>query len=272
MSRTRSIACRLLAGSGSARLVAYRWAPCTTIDSLVHGVTTHGELVVATCSPAHQPDDPLLDAQPVEVRLSILKDAADPSVRINSAAVHALGTLEWVPECESTQMLVTDELPVQVAAIAAGENGRLGIVRARRILVHDATGITPVALSDLRQCLAGSTATAPFPCTDEELDAYHEVLACGEETLCRITDAVSCGLLPGRELTRRPLREGCVHIGDRVYCADVDRTGMVLVKVGAESTETVFAPFPVEVDSIETLSAQLEGLVRDSAAMALPGR
>lgn len=269
-ARTRSIACRLLSGAGSATLVVYEWAPSTTMSSLVHGVSSRGELVVAACPPARHPAGTFPDGLPVDVRMSILKDAPDPSVRINSAGIHALGTFEWVSSGEVTTMLVNDELPPHVAAIAASENGRLGIVKAHRILVHESSGITPMLLSDLKGCLVGGSAVVPFPAINDELDASHAVLACGQDALCRLCDAVSCGRLPGKELTRRPLRNGCVRFGDQVFCADVDRTGMVLVHIGPEATETVFAPFRTEATSIQDLSERLEDLARDSALLEMP--
>lgn len=269
-SRTLSIACRLLSGAGSATLVVYEWAPSTTMASLVHGMSSRGQFVVAACPAANHPGGTFPDSLPVDVRLSILKDAADPAVRINSASVHALGTFEWVSSSETTRMLLDDELPPHVAAIAASENGRLGIVRSRRFLVHDSCGITPVMLADLERCLVGVSAVIPFPTIDDELDANHAVLACGQDALCRMCDAVTCGRLPGRELTRRPLRSGCVRFGDQVFCADVDRTGMVLVRIGPDATETVFAPFPDEVTSITDLTEQLDDLTRDSVPLELP--
>lgn len=269
-SRTRSLASRLLAGAGSASLVVYEWAPSTTMDSMVHGMSTRGEIVVAACPGSCHRAGTFPDALPVDVRLSILKDAPDPSVRINCAGVHALGIFEWVAPDEATRMMLDEELPAHVAAIAASENGRLGIVRARRVLVHDSSGITPMPVNELQRCLVGGAAVAPFPAVDEELDATHLVLACGQEVLCRLCDAVSDGRLAGRELTRRPLREGCVRFGDQVFCADVDRTGMVLVHIGPDTAETVFASFKGEVSSIEGLAEQIQGLAQDAALSDLP--
>ncbi|MFT8395339.1 hypothetical protein [Propionibacterium sp.] len=261
-SWTRSIACRLLSGAGSASLVVYEWAPSTAVDSLVHGVSTGGDLVVAACPATGHRISSFPDSFPVDVRLSILKDAADPSVRIKSAGVQALGTFEWVPAAEATRMLLANELPPDVGAILASENGRLGMVKAQRILVHDCSGITSLPLSELMDSLVGEDSMANFPDADEELDANHVVLSCGQEALCRMCDAVTRGNLPGKELTNRPLREGCVRFGDQVFCADVDRTGMVLVRIGTDGTETVFAPFGGDVDSMAELSDQIEGIAR----------
>ena len=47
-ARSRSCVHRLLAGAGQAGLVAYREDPMLTLAALAHGLTSEGEIVVAT--------------------------------------------------------------------------------------------------------------------------------------------------------------------------------------------------------------------------------
>ena len=128
---------------------------------------------------------------------------------------------------------------------------RVGVVDTDRLLVHDHSGLTPVPWSALDEELPD------FPRDDF---AVHDVIvSLDQEILKRLCDGVHIGLLPGAAAVRSSGPQVCPHVLDRVFCVDVDRTGVTLMHIGAEETVTAF----VEFDSCPTSLACLEQAVMD---------
>ena len=51
---------------------------------------------------------------------------------------------------------------------------------------------------------------------------------------------------------------------DKVFCIDVDRSGITLMHVGEHETATVFAGFEAPPSTLSALTAQVARLVDDS--------
>ena len=64
--------------------------------------------------------------------------------------------------------------------------GRLGVVRARRVLLHDSTGVTPMDLGPLLDACTGM----PFPTCEDEFDACDAAMGLGEDALWASADAI----------------------------------------------------------------------------------
>ena len=96
MQRARRMARRLLAGSGSAAVTAYRIDPSAPAAFVAHAMRADGRILVAACPPKSTPLAIAPDGVAVDVRLDVTLDAAEPGVRITAATAHLLGNLTWV--------------------------------------------------------------------------------------------------------------------------------------------------------------------------------
>ncbi|RLP07049.1 hypothetical protein [Propionibacterium australiense] len=263
VGRTQSIAYRLLCGSGCGALLAYRQEPQISIEFLAHGLTRSGHIVVACCP---TPGDEVAEmplSESIAIRLDVTKASQEPSVHIISSAVHLLGTLEWMPQQVSAQLLADDQLPPRVATTVTHPHGRLGVIRTQRVLLHDSTGVTPLAFGTLMEASTGM----PFPIVEEEFEAFDAAMSLGEDALWNIAEAIGDERIEGRICSRHAVTTGCPHTWNRIYCVDVDRYGLTLMLVEPTQTSTFFAPFGAPVDEMEALDKALQEL----ASKAAPG-
>lgn len=254
--RSRSIAHRLLCGTGCGSLLAYRQEPQVSIDFLAHGLTHSGHIVVACCPTPGDEVHEMPSAEPIAVRLDITRASCEPSVHIISSAVHLLGTLEWMPPQVAAQLLAEEQLPPRVASTVAHPFGRLGVIRTQRVLLHDSTGVTPMAFGSLMEA---STAM-PFPTIEEEFDAFDTAMGLGEDALWAIAEAIDGERIAGRVCSRHNVTAGCPHTWNRIYCVDVDCYGLTLMAVEPTTTSTFFAPFETPVTTADALGEALSGL------------
>lgn len=257
--RAASMAHRLLSGVGVATAVAYRHDPEHTVDVLAHGLTDDGDLVVALRADALP--EGVLDARggstgPTHVRLDVRREATEARVRIVAATVHLLGRVEWLEDHVSRVAAASGFLPADVALVAGAPGVLLGRVRSERVLLHDASGVTPFPYAEL---VSRETAGA-FPTTLEELDAQEAVSSLPAEELHALCDAVCDERLTGCVLSQRPSRGACDSTLGRVFCVDVDAVGVNLMRVAADTTSVVFVHFPQSVTDVPGLRRQLAGL------------
>ncbi len=158
---------RLLAGAGTATMVAYRLTPALEVDALAHGLTRDGELVVACRPSSGDAVEVLPEWRKLDVRLDVTKSAPEWSVRITSAGIHLLGVLEWVPAETVIDFLSAGVLPPRVAELAASPSGRLGVIRTDRVVLHDSVGITAIPFVEIAgnygQTASGPVRRRPFP-------------------------------------------------------------------------------------------------------------
>ncbi|WOQ16511.1 hypothetical protein [Raineyella sp. W15-4] len=302
--RARSMTDRLLSGTGCASLLAYEYEPGIEVGSMVHGLSSRGALVVASCLPPDAPAASLLDHWSTAVRMDVVKESLTPQVRIMASSLHLLGQLEWMSTDVTAGMLHRREVPRHVADIAMAPGGRLGVVHTQRILLHDASGVTPLGHPDdegavpIHRFPPESTDTmesdrpistghpagqrrarqrpahpspypAVFPSMDQEIEAYDVVASsCGDD-LTRIYEALADGRLAGVIWSRRPSTP-CPHTQDQTYYVDIDRTGITVMHVGESTTTTAFVAFPQEVDTLDQLGHQVALLLQDSAPQRQP--
>lgn len=265
---TRSVAARILAGSGSAALLAYQTNPVAGCDFVAHGLSDNAELVVVCCPPADDPLAALPRHQPIRVRLDVVKEAPIAEVSIVSATLHLLGILHWLDDEEQVDWALSERVPPRLAALALQPNAMMGVISTERVLLHDATGVTPMPYDEVI-CWEGEDWPI-FPLPDDEFDAHHIVANRPPEGLHALVDAVDQDVLPGWSVARKAEGVGCPHTWDRVFCVDVDRHGVLLMRVTAQGTQTCFLGFGEEITSCGLLANYLNDAEESSAPMRHP--
>ncbi len=256
----RSMTERIVRGAGSASFLAYRTAPMTSCEALVHGISRSGKLVIAACPDEADPVGQMVEGDRFNIRMDITKESPDPQFRLVAATVHLLGELEWQPEWIVDELIASGELPNDVAAIASMADGRLGVIDTDRCLIHDSAGVRSFDFSELVSADAGPV----FPSAYDEFDAHHMVMAISNDSLRQVRDAVLKGAIGGRMCSRQSALAGCPHTWDQVLCADVDCTGITMLTVEPTETYSVFAAFENEVTTLDQLCEQVARLVGNS--------
>jgi hypothetical protein len=216
-AHARSLTRRMLSGEGAVELTAYRAGE--TLSSAVHGVSRTGQLVVADIPNLFHSLGAFHTAEDIEVRVDILRDAADHSLNLRLASLHLLGTLRW---CRDTEQVDALGLQGRVADLVAdvGPRVRVGVVSSERVLLHDCSGVTAFD--------SGVVAEASAAAASREALA-DAVLATGGDVLADIADAVLDGGLPGwAEELEVPATEDLTV--DPVHCVDVDRRCVTLAR------------------------------------------
>jgi len=259
-ARPVSLARRLLGGAGRAALLAYDLAPVVEAAALVHGLSRSGELLVACLADDEIPAT-TWEHTPLRVRLEVIKEAPEWSVRITSCAVHLLGVLEWLPDETRAHYLAEAGLHPRMVELASAPNGRLGIVRTERVLLHDCSGVTPFAFAELVD--PGTARAGGFPTADQEWAARDLVGRLTATELDELFDAASGGWESA--LTLSEGAGGCPHTQRQVFFVDIDRTGLTLMEAEAGFTTVTVLTFDQPADSIEELADGLRQLLESAA-------
>ena len=247
--RAVSLAERMLMGGASCALTAWRLDSC--YELVAHGLASDGGIIVAVRPPGDCPLSRIPAGVGVDVRLDLVRHSRDIVLNVVASSCHLLGVLTLLEEQTVARMVARGELPERIVELTRLPGTRVGVVDTDRLLVHDHSGLTPVPWSALDEELPD------FPRDDF---AVHDVIvSLDQEILKRLCDGVRIGLLPGAAAVRSSGPQVCPHVLDRVFCVDVDRTGVTLMHIGAEETVTAF----VEFDSCPTSLACLEQAVMD---------
>ena len=257
LERTRSLAGRMLEGGAACTLVAWRIG--SQYDFVAHGLTAQGDIVVAV-----RPDeDCMLSTLPAGVgtvvRMDLVRHSHDVMLSVIAASAHLLGELVLLPNAAVARLLAEDQLPERIAELARISGTRVGLVVTDRILVHDHGGVTPIPWEDLADARAEGTKAW---CDDFE--AHDVVASRGCPALRQVCRAVIEGRIPGQASLRPSAPRLCGHVLDKVFCIDVDRSGITLMHVGEHETATVFAGFEAPPSTLSALTAQVARLVDDS--------
>lgn len=255
-ARAVSLARRLLAGAGRVSLVAYDLASVEAC-ALIHGLSREGELLVAGIADEDVPAT-TWDRTPLRVRLDIVKEAPEWTVRITACALHLLGTLEWLSD-EARDEYLIDGVSPAMAEIASAPGGRLGVVRTDRVLLHDCSGVTPLLFEEL------SDESAAFPGAASEWAARDLVAQLSPTELDDLMQAAAAGW-DGTAVLAGSSTGSCAHVGRQVFCVDIDRTGLTLMEVAPGFTAVVVFGFEQPVDSTEELAEGLHQLLESAAA------
>lgn len=265
--RSLSTAYRLLTGLGTSVLVAYREIPLRSFGAVVHGVTRSGDVVVAVS--AHDPLASELDlTRPMNIRLSIDKAAPNVVLNIVAASLHLLGEAQWLSEEDQVELLASGEVGERVSEVA--KSGHLARIQFDRLLLHDACGVTPIDVGEIRaehgRCLRHQE-DALFCSLERDLFSHPEleltaVDVVGDSSImaaAALFDGLMLGALNGAFIARQDVVNVCAHsLG--VICLDVDRTGMTLMCVDHSEAVTAFIPFAHRVSTRSELVAEIENL------------
>ena len=266
MQRARRMARRLLAGSGSAAVTAYRIDPSAPAAFVAHAMRADGRILVAACPPEGTPLAIAPDGVAVDVRLDVTLDAAEPGVRITAATSHLLGSLTWIEgedrsltlassRASACHCAIVGEDPLErVREIASGPGGRLGVITCERVMLHCVSGVSSHDIEEILDIDSADAGAAPsISWSPQEIMGAHEaVSAVGQLGLRAVCEAVREGQLPG----------------DRTMCVDVDAHGVTLMSITGEEVTTLVVSFAQALAGASEVGPALEQL----ASQALPQR
>ncbi|MGK2351443.1 hypothetical protein [Cutibacterium sp. V947] len=273
--RSSSLARRILGGAGMTTMVAHTMISANghpdewTCDLQAHGVTASGRFVVAMRSHPTQSLCQIPAGVPTDVHLEISKDAPEPAIRLLAATLHILGTVTWLSTDQVDHLLATDVLPSEVSLITGFDDGLVGIIDPRQAILHDAAGSAEI---DIPTLIADMPNDEVFPSTDDELSALDVVASIGDFHLSKLCDAVRQQALPGCTCWSRATHHACPHTVGRVFCADIDRTGLTLMYVNPDQTGVVFIPLDRDVTSLYELGAAVARLPLMNSGPVRPTR
>lgn len=270
---SRRMARRLLAGAGAAEITAYRHAHAQPL-AVMHALDEDGRILVAA-----RPRDghPLAEAghgEVIEVRVDVTLEAAEPSLRVTSATAHLLGLLTWLDTEETALVLageaagchcpITGEDPLEgLGSLAAVPGGRLGVITAERVMVHDALGVSGHALDEVVEVERAATSCLLWNDLDS-VSAQEEVRELGDTALTILCESVVEGRLPGVLCSHRPSDGLCPSLYGRVLCADVAPEGVTLMHVSPTCVETVQVWLPVGTRRACEVGPFLRGCVQQA--------
>lgn len=255
--RTASVACRMLSGTGSASLSAYRLDPQESIPVIAHGATADG-LIAVVIDADRLPDDDHID-----VRFDIVKQAPEITARITAATLHALGLFTWIDDDERAMWDANRSAPQHVLDAAAAPNARLAALSLRRTMLHDASGAHRIPIDQIATQLSAlaQRGSAPFPLSGDEFEVADTLRAHVNGELDCLMDCVLANACAGAVLRRQPSCGLPESVRGVTWCVDVDSTGVTLMHTGAESTVTAFAAFASPVQGLAELKSELATLV-----------
>ncbi|MDN5558122.1 MAG: hypothetical protein L0G23_01635 [Ruaniaceae bacterium] len=256
--RTASVACRLLSGTGSGTLAAYRIDPHGSIAVLAHGATRDGLIAVVLSR-----DEALPDADLIDVRLDIEKHAPEITARITAATLHSLAVLSWIDDDERAAWEAHGTAPRHVLDAARAPGARLAALSVRRTVLHDASGVHRVPLERIASDLSAlaQRGASPFPLSADEFEVAEALREHVNGELGCLMECVLANTCAGAVLRRDPSCGLPEEARDITWCVDVDSTGVTLMHTGSQSTVTAFAAFAQPVAGLDELRQELAALV-----------
>src|SRR5260364_112375 len=245
--RCFSLARRILGGAGMATMVAHTMISAgESPEKWTCDLQAHGQV------PAGLPTD---------VRLEISKDAPEPAIRLLAATLHVLGTITWLAPAQVDHLLATDVLPREVSIIAGFDDALIGVVAPYRAILHDAMGSTEI---DVPALIDNIPDDKVFPSAEDELSALDIVASLGNAHLSQLCDGVHKKTVFGCSCWSRATHHACPHTVGRVFCADIDRTGLTLMYVNPDQTGAMFIPLEQDATSLTELEAAVAQLPLNS--------
>lgn len=256
--RTTSLACRLLSGTGSASIAAYRVNPHTNIPVIAHAATADGLIAVVLSE-----IDSLPEADLIDVRFDVVKQAPEITARITAATLHSLAVLTWISDDERAEWEARGAAPQHLFDAAAAPGSRLAALSVRRTMLHDSTGVHRVPLEQIAERLSAlsQSGTTPFPLSADEFEVAEALRAHVDGELSCLMDCVLANACAGAVLRRDPSCGVPEAARGVTWCVDVDSTGVTLMHTGEEDTVTAFAAFGSPIAGIDELQRELAALV-----------
>ena len=261
--RCSSLARRILSGAGMATMVAHSMISAHespeewTCDLQAHGITASGRFLVALRSHPTQALCQVPAGLPTDVRLEISKDAPEPAIRLLAASLHVLATVTWLTPDQIDHLLATDVLQSEVSIIAGFDDALIGVIAPHRAILHDAMGSTEI---DIPALINDIPADEVFPSAEDELSALDIVASLGNLHLSQLCDGVRKKTVLGCSCWSRATHHACPHTVGRVFCADIDRTGLTLMYVNPDQTGAMFIPLEQDATSLTELKAAVARL------------
>ncbi|HZK32826.1 MAG TPA: hypothetical protein VFC72_07965 [Corynebacterium sp.] len=239
-----SLARRILAGAGALSLVPYAIDPDSYLSVLAHGVDEQGRFIVAvTAREAEQTGD-------APVRIDGIKKALELDVDILIASIHALAQVTWLEVGEAAPGF----------GLAPSAEIRLGVLEADTLYVRAPHGTTRCEFAEV---LAGADLLEVDALNG--LDAREQVARLSDSQLSELLDGVAAGTVSGQLLSEHS-RPVCAAHRDRIWVADIDARGLVLLHAGAEQTTTTLLHFAEPVSSLPDLAWALNTLAFQTSA------
>lgn len=255
---SRSLASRLLSGTGRASALFYKENPEFEIGSLLHGMSVDDEFLIAYVAQDSDPANKMETVNPV--RIEIIRECMDPSIRVVTASAHVLGQVEWISLADGKEMLSAGKLPERFASFVAETKVRIGIVSIDKLLLHQPSGVTRIC----PESITASTRAVSFPTLSDEIDCSMSLGT--NDVLRKVCIAVENGVLPGKICGRCPQASICQHIANKVVCADIDSLGVTLTHIKNDEITTVFAAFDKPVKDIKEFEYELLKIKNSSLA------
>lgn len=233
-----SLARRILAGAGGLSLVPYQLDPNSHVPVLAHGLDAYGRFVVATTAEdAGYMGD-------TRVRVDGIKKALEFDVDITVASLHALGSISW---------LAADDF-VPGFDYEPSSPLRFGVIELDTVYIHGPHGTTKL---DFEELLPGIDTEGLSDLNG--LEAREQVDRLSPSQLGELMDGVVFGVQPGFILADRE-QPVCDTHRQRVWIADIDTHGVVLLHAGDNRTTAALVSFPAPVGSTSDLAAALDAL------------
>ncbi|GAB2503452.1 hypothetical protein CATRI_00445 [Corynebacterium atrinae] len=235
-----SLARRIFHGAGALSLVPYRVDSTAHLPVLAHGINDQGQLVVAcAAADAERMGDRVGETA---VRVDGIRKSLEFDVDITVASLHALADLTWVAAEEAG--LDVDPSPYL----------RFGVLKLDNVFIRGPQGTTRASFDEL----VGTTLDSRELDT-RELDAREQVDRLPVWRQSQLIDDVLGGSLPGIILADR-VQPLCSSHHFRLWVADVDPRGIVLLKATDERVTTVLVPFAERATTIEDLARAVDAL------------
>lgn len=237
-----SLARRIFHGAGALSLVPYRVDSTAHFPVLAHGINAHGQLVVA-CAAA---DTERMGDRTGEtaVRVDGIKKSLEFDVDITVASLHALADITWVEPGAAVEGLDVDPNPYL----------RFGVLKLDNVFIRGPQGTTRTSFDEL---IEGKLDSRELDA--RELDAREAVDRLPVWRQSQLIDDVVGGNLPGILLADR-VQPLCSSHHFRLWVADVDPRGIVLLKATDDRVTTVLVQFAERVTTIEDLARAVDVL------------
>lgn len=208
-----ALAVRMLAGTGLATLTAYRSDGTNAVRSMSHRLAG-SDLLVTLPEPATDG----FDADVVDVRLHIRKEAALAAPRVVLADLHTLGEAELV----SRSATGTTTWRVQFDSV----------------LIHHTGGVDRIPMSQLWHRVEPLTAAAT---SRAELIALEDARSWGQVALRKLAERVLLGEAHGMCTELRSLPPGFPANGEHAMAIDVSSVGVTVMLMDRAGLQTVLA-------------------------------
>ena len=274
----RRIARRLLRGMGSAIITPYVLSPGTPGILVAHALTPDGKILVAACPQESSALGALSPGEKTAVRMDISLQSHVVNAQVDIASIHFLADLRWEVE-ESVEELfaqisqwnelnrldadrTVDELE-ELMAVAAAPGGRLGLLEAEQVVVHDINGISRQNMELVVGTQPLCAQNCPVQCLENSWsaqqcqEAQEIVNGRGELILYSLCDGVDNGIISGAVCSKKSTLNGTENIWGSVLCVDADAHGITLMRVLPFETTVYSLKFAVPLMGISRLEQYL---------------